>query len=48
MNDAERAAWDQMLAWREVRAQTKPGTSQYEEADKQFKEAEMAYYRAKG
>jgi hypothetical protein len=45
MNDAERAAWETMKAWREALAISRPGNKQYEEIEKQLREAEAAYYR---
>ena len=34
-------------AWREVRDTHRPGSKEYEEADREFKKAEAEYYRAR-
>jgi hypothetical protein len=45
MDDTERAAWETMKAYREARDACERGSRQYEELDRKFKEAEMAYYK---
>jgi hypothetical protein len=47
MDDAERCAWETMIAYREARDASKPRSPQYAELDKKFKEAEAEYYRQK-
>ena len=47
MNNEERAAWENMKALREVRDTLRPGSKEYEQADRDFKQAEAEYYRVK-
>lgn len=47
MNEHERSAWETMKAWREARDTAEPGSYQWEELNKEFKKAELEYYRVK-
>jgi hypothetical protein len=47
MNDRERCAWETMVAWREARAVAEPRSRQWEEFNREFKLAEVEYYRAR-
>lgn len=47
MNDAERAAWENMKALREVRDTHRKGSKEYEAADAKFKKAELEYHKAR-
>ena len=45
MNDRERAALETMTAWRAVRDTHPPGSKEYEQADREFKKAEIEYHK---
>jgi len=47
MNDRERTALETMTAWRAVRDTYPLGSKEYEQADQEFKKAEIEYYRAR-
>lgn len=47
MDNDERVAWETMKAWREARDTHRPGSPQYEKADREFKKWEAEYYRVK-
>ena len=40
MEPEERAAWETMRVLREVRDTLRPGTKEYDQADKEFRKAE--------
>lgn len=47
MNDLERCAWETMRAWQEARDACERGSKQWEECDKEFKKAQLEYYKVK-
>jgi hypothetical protein len=47
VDDAESAAYATMQAWREARDKMPLETSEYEAAEREYRAAELAYYKAK-
>jgi len=47
MNDAQRAALETMIAWREALEKTRPGTRKWEIIEREFRKAETEYHKAK-
>ena len=44
MTDKRQAAIETMIAWREARDASKPGSKEYEEFDRKYREAEAAFH----
>jgi len=47
MNDNERWARENMRAWQEARDVSEPGSKQWEEFNREFKKAEIQYYKVR-
>ena len=47
MDDQEQSALATMIALREARDTFQPGSKEYEAADKEFKQAEAEYHKAR-